>query len=229
MISIVVPCYNEETRITQFLEKLVKICSSRNYEIIVIDDGSTDGTMGVVSSIIKGKKNCRVISYKNNMGKGFAVRTGVMAAKGNFIIFIDADGSIDPDEIKNMEKYAEKYDVIVGTRASKESVVDQPRKRKLIGMMFNFSVNTIFHTGIKDSLCGFKGFKKNVARSIFKDLRSNRWIFDVEVFYKIRKKKYSMFQMPIHWIHKENSKITLFDPVKMFFQLLVLRIKMFSE
>ncbi|MBI3190752.1 glycosyltransferase family 2 protein [archaeon] len=227
MISIIVPCYNEETRITPFLKKLMMETNDKKYEVIIVNDGSTDSTLEIVSALIKNRKNTRILSYKKNMGKGFAIKTGVFSAKGDFIIFIDADGSIDPAEIKNMEKYAEKYDAVIGTRASKESVVKkQPVIRKMLGMTFNLYVNVIFGIKIKDTLCGFKGFKRDVARVIFNELKSNRWIFDVELFYKIKKGRFSLYQMPIHWVHKENTKIRASDPLKMFVDVFSLRIKL---
>ncbi len=230
MITIVVPCYNEETRVTPFLNKLLKVCTPGKYDIIIVNDGSTDSTEKVVDSMVKGRKNVRLVSYKRNMGKGHAVKTGVMASMGKYVIFIDADGSIDPDEIKNMEEFIEKYDVVVGTRASEKSVVKkQPLIRKALGTIFNSYVNIIFGIRIKDTLCGFKGFKKEIARNIFRDMKSNRWVFDVELFYKIRKNNYSLYQMPIYWVHKEDTKIGKLDPLKMFLDVLILRLKLIRK
>jgi dolichyl-phosphate beta-glucosyltransferase len=161
------------------------------------------------------------------MGKGYAVKTGIMASKGQFVIFIDADGSIDPEEIKKMGKNLIGFDAVVGTRASNKSVVKkQPLIRKALGIIFNTYVNAVFGICVKDTLCGFKGFKYNVAMKIFRNLKSNRWVFDVEIFYKIRKNKYTLYQTPIHWVHKENTKIKRLDPLKMFLDVLILRLKL---
>jgi len=194
--SIIVPVYNEELRIKPFLNELGHNLNP-SWEIIFVNDGSNDNTL----SILKGFKvrNKKIISYKKNKGKGFAVKTGVMAAKGDFIIFIDADGSIDPSHIETLLNKLKKYDVVVGTRASKQSEVKQDFLRKIIGITFNHYVNLLFHTDIKDNLCGFKGFRKNTAKHLFKNLLSKRWIFDVELFYKIKKQNLSLYEMPIKW------------------------------
>ena len=105
-------------------------------------------------------------------------------------------------------------------------VKKQPLLRKTLGIIFNSYVNVMFGIRVKDTLCGFKGFKRDAALKIFKNLKSNRWIFDVELFYKIRKNRLLLYQMPIYWVHKEDTKIKRLDPLKMFAELLFLRIKL---
>jgi len=230
-LSIIVPAYNEEKRIKIFLEQLIKFAKSnlKNYEIILVDDGSIDNTINVIRRETKKSKNVKVISYKLNRGKGFAVKKGIFASKGNLILFIDADGSITPDQIPTLLKKLTDYDVVVGDRSAANSKVKAIKSRKIIGIIFNFYASILFGTKVKDNLCGFKGFHREVAIDLFKNLVSQRWLFDVELFYKIRKRDYTVYNLPINWEHKQGSKIRFIDPFKMLFQLLALRIKLIDK
>ncbi len=227
-ISIIVPAYNEEKRIPPFFTKLLSFCRNnlKNYEILCIDDGSKDNTAKVITLLSKKDSHVRLISYHPNQGKAYAVKTGVLASKGKKIIFIDADGSIEPEEIPRMITGLDTYDVVVGSRYTKEAKIKQPFLRMMTSFFFNSYVKMLFWIFVEDTLCGFKGFKKEVGVHLFSDLLSKRWIFDVELFYNIRKNKYSLLQMPIKWEHKDDTKFKLFDPVKMIFELAILRGKL---
>jgi dolichyl-phosphate beta-glucosyltransferase len=230
-LSIIVPAYNEENRIEEFLHDLLDYCSKNleHYEILIINDGSTDNTRGIVSNIIKNDKKAKIINYKNNKGKGHAIFQGVLAAEGDFILFIDADGSIHPKEIMKMYNYYQIHnvDVIIGSRKSSASYITlhQPLYRRILSKIFNLYSNLLFQVKINDLLCGFKGFSKGVAKKIFDDLKAFRWEFDVEILYKARKEQYKIFELPIEWKHEEGSKIKRFDPVFIFLNLLVLRLR----
>jgi dolichyl-phosphate beta-glucosyltransferase len=230
-VSIIVPAYNEERRIGRFLEELLEFAKAQldNYEIIIVDDGSVDNTLNVVKNIVKKDRSVRIVSYKPNRGKGFAVKTGVFKSKGEFILFIDSDGSISPEQILKMLKELEKYDVVVGDRGHRESIIRQAKSRKIIGIIFNFYVSILFNSRVRDNLCGFKGFRRRVALELFKNLVDKKWLFDVELFYKIKKRGYSFLNIPIKWEHKTGSKISLFDPFKMLFQLIDLRIRLIDS
>lgn len=225
--TILVPAYNEERRIKPFLQELAMLRKKNNSikEVVVIDDGSTDATADIVRKF----DGIKLLSYKPNRGKGYAVKHGVMRAKGDSIIFIDADGMTMPDQIPKMMEKLKYYDVVVGDRLSPESVTGRVGMRKITGDMFNFCVRLIFNSDIKDNLCGFKGFRTEIAKKLFNDLISERWIFDVELFYKIRKRGYTLYKLPFVWSHKKGSKFKLLDPLKMFFELIMLRIKLLGK
>ncbi|UCC19261.1 MAG: glycosyltransferase family 2 protein [Promethearchaeota archaeon] len=234
-LSIIIPAYNEEYRISDFLDKLINysITNLKNYEIIIVDDGSEDNTKDIVSNLIKDYKTIKLISYYENRGKGYAILQGINNSAGDFILFMDADGSTAPEEILKMLKIHENYnyDIIIGTRIAEESniTIPQPISRKLLSKFFNLYSNLLFKLKIHDLLCGFKGFKRNAALQIFKDLKSYRWEFDVEILYKARKKSFSIYQVPIRWKHREGSKIKKSDPIFIFLNLFKLRLKLLRK
>ena len=231
-VSIIVPAYNEERRSGTFLPKLLDFVKRKikNCEVLIVDDVSKDKTRDKINSIIQSKdcgKFAKVIGYKKNQGKGNAVAHGVMNAKGEKIIFIDADGSIQPDQIPKMIYYLGKCDVVVADRLSRKSKVKRVLTRAIASFGFNTFVSILFQYSYRDNLCGFKGFKRKVAREIFKDLIDKRWVFDVELFYKIKKRKYSIYFLPITWKHVGDSRINLIkDPFVWIFRLLKLRVNL---
>ncbi|MBI4148442.1 glycosyltransferase [Candidatus Woesearchaeota archaeon] len=226
-LSVLVPVYNEERRGKEFLQRLVDFVDVhlKDSELLLVNDGSSDGTLDMLRTLGKGKDFVKIISYQKNRGKAFAVKEGVLAAKGSKVIFIDADGSIPPEEIPRMRQLLDKYEVVVGNRAHRESIIDQPLTRETLGRLFNLYARLLFNTRVSDHLCGFKGFRLPVARHLFSKLVSDRWVFDVELFYRIRRERFSLVDMPIRWVHKAGSKIRMFDPLKMFVQLLWLRLR----
>jgi len=223
--SIIVPMYNEEKRFSSFLPRLTSYLEKNlaDYELILVNDGSRDKTLHLMNGFrCKGKV---IESYDVNRGKGYAVRKGVLAAKGKYILFIDADGSIPPEEIPRMLAKLREFDVVVGDREAARSCVRRSFMRSITSCLFNNYSRFLFDTGVKDHLCGFKGFNRKAARILFQDLKSHRWIFDVELLYKIRKQKLSLYRLPIRWEHKGDSKMKLTDPFKIFLDLAVLRMK----
>lgn len=225
--SIIVPAYNEEKRIKPFLQELKSFCGNfRDCEVLFVDDGSKDNTLGMLKRFKKGNKRISIVSYPVNRGKGHAVRTGVLNSRGKKIIFIDSDGSTRPKMIQRMVKMLDSYDVVVGSRAHKDSRIKTSVPRRLTGVAFNAYANLLFHNKIRDHLCGFKGFRRGAALVLFENLIDERWVFDVELFYKARKNKFKLHQLPIEWSHKGMSKIRPGDIVKIFFELMSLRIKL---
>jgi len=229
-ISILIPAFNEETRIPTFLKELLKFAENNleSYEIIVINDGSLDKTEETVLKLIANYNRARLISYDDNMGKGHAVLQGVLNAKGKFILFIDADGSIKPPEILKMYRIFQKFhfDIIVGSRISKSSNIteSQPLSRRFLSKIFNLYSNLLFRIKINDLLCGFKGFSREVANKIFIDLKAYKWEFDVEILYRAKKNGFTIFELPIEWRNEEGSKMKLLDPILIFLNLFKLRL-----
>ncbi len=221
--SIIIPVFNEEERIKPFLKEL-KLESRNNWEMIFVDDGSRDKSLDLIKN--SGIANLKIVSYQKNRGKGYAVRKGVEASNGKYVLFIDADGSIHPSEIKKMLLLLKKHDFVVGNRASKDSEVEQPLLRKFFGFCFNAYSNFLFGLSIRDKLCGFKGFKSATAKKLFRNLESDRWIFDIEIFFKAKNRGIEPHRMPIKWEHRDKSRMKPYDPLKIALDLVLLRLKM---
>lgn len=228
-ISVVIPAYNEELRLPATLSSVHSYMSEladkeRSFEILVVDDGSSDATVKAVEDFAGTHANVRVVSYKPNRGKGYAVRTGMLAAEGDLIIFNDADGSSPIEEIEKLIASIEKgSDIAIGSRAKPDEsrFVDALAYRKYLGNSFNLIVRSLVLPGIYDTQCGFKMFKKAVARDIFSVATMDGFAFDVEILYIARLRKYTIDEVPINWANVEGSKVNVFtDSPRMFLQVL---------
>ncbi|MFC1806813.1 glycosyltransferase [Candidatus Omnitrophota bacterium] len=229
-LSIIIPAYNEEKRLPQFLEQVISYCnnSKRKSEIIVVDDGSADKTEAVVISYAKRFKNLQLVKIDRNHGKGYAVKRGMLKATGELRVFMDADGSVQPDEIDKNIHYLLKqgYDIFVGSRVLKDKgqTLEVKWYRKLIGKVFNSFVQFFLFKNISDTQCGFKMFKKDVIVPLFSRIYLNGFGFDIEALYLGHKMGYRIIESPVSWRHRSGSKINvLTDPIKMFVNILQVR------
>jgi len=200
------------------------------YEIIVVSDGSKDKTVEVVEGLFSEIKNLRLIDYKQNYGKGYAVRRGMLEAKGDYRIFTDADNSTS---IRHLEKLLPElkagFAVVIGTRDKRDhkeanQAFPQPFYRRILGDIFNYLVQIVLGLwGLWDTQCGFKGFTKDAAEKIFPKCQINRWAFDPEILVIARKMGYKIQIIPVYWINDPASKVKFKGMVKMVAE--VLRIK----
>lgn len=229
MLSVVIPAFNEEKRLPATLQQISGWVRqfSPDYEIIVVDDGSVDGTADVVMSLCKIDPGIRLIRYEKNRGKGFAVRTGVFAAKGDFILFSDADLSTPIRELEKLfPALVNGADVAIGSRAVKESVITkwQPPYRVLMGKTFNKIVQILATPGIHDTQCGFKLFSRDAAMELFRDCKIEGFGFDVEVLFLARKRGMEIREIGVEWINSPESKVhPLVDSIRMLKELLMIR------
>ena len=229
-LSIVVPAYDEEKRLGASLKRMLAYFDSMRYpfEILVVDDGSTDDTVRLVNTISACRPQVRLISYKPNRGKGYAVRQGMLEARGERVLFCDADLATPIEEVEHLlAKLDEGYDIAIGSRDVKgsELIKRQSAIREFGGKFFNHLVQAIAVPGIHDTQCGFKLFTQNAAQSIFRRCQVDHFAFDVEVLYlAIRFCGMRVAEVPVRWAHMEGSKVRfLRDAVRMFKTLFRIR------
>ena len=224
-ISVVIPAYNESGRIRESLGKIIKFFKRHKLknEIIVVDDGSKDDTIKVARAAMKDAKNSVLLENKKNMGKGCSVKRGMLKAKGDLLLFSDADLSTPIDELRKLIVYAGKYDVIIASRALPGSniVVRQPKARELLGKIFNLLVRIFLVRGVRDTQCGFKLFTKKAAGIIFKRQTVDGFAFDVELLYIAKKHGLKIKEVPVSWFNSKNTKLKVgIDSIRMFGGLL---------
>lgn len=215
-LSIVIPCYNEEKRLEPNLSKSINYLISNikePFELIFVNDGSTDGTQRILGEVKKNNSNIQIeiLSYPKNQGKGFAVKTGVLNSKGEKIIVMDADFSVDIGETSKFIKFLDEgYDVVVGTKKHllTQTLSSQKAPRRILGKGFTLLVNFILGLNFTDITCGFKGFRASAAKEIFKKQRLNRWAYDAETLFLAKHLKCKTLELPVTWYHIEGSKVS---------------------
>ena len=223
-LSIIIPAYNEENIIFSNINEIINHMKKLNpdYELIVVDDGSTDSTLKEVKRI-KNKK-IKAISYMPNKGKGYAVKKGVLASKGGLILVCDADLSTPINELDKFLKYADEYDIIIGSRALKESriLIKQPYCKILLGKLGNLMIRVLAVHGIKDTQCGFKLFKSK-AKELFERQAINRWGWDFEILFMAQRKGYKIKELPVSWLNRKESRVKMLDYPKTLLELIRIR------
>jgi len=210
--SCIVPVYNESGRfdrgiaaIHHYLER-----AGHPYEIVIVDDGSEDDTLSLGEKFAEGKTNVKVISYKPNRGKGAAVKVGVMEAAGQYVFFSDIDLSVPIEYIEQFMPVLENgTDVVIGTRRTSDATiaVHQPWYREFLGEIFRRMVRAFFVPEVTDFTCGFKSFKADVAREVFKRSRITGWTFDAETIFIADKLGYHIKEIPVVWSNEEGTKV----------------------
>ncbi len=228
-LSVIIPAYNEEGRLPKTLREIDEYLKKQDYqsEIVVVSDGSKDRTAEVVKEITLEIKNLQLIENKENHGKGYAVRQGMLEAKGDYRLFTDADNSTSIDQVEKMWPYFDQgYDVVIGSRDVKGAILDPPqsRWRRLLGDIFRFFSHVICGTwGILDTQCGFKGFTKKATLDIFPKNKIDGFAFDPEVLVIAKKSGYKIKEIPILWKNDPESKVKFKNMVKMGLGLLRIR------
>ena len=228
-LSIVIPAYNEERRLPKTLAEIDKYLKKQDYEyeIIVVSDGSKDKTAEVVRDLTPIIKNLRLIDNKENHGKGYVVRQGMLDAEGKYRLFTDADNSTSINQVEKMWPEFEKgFKVIIGSRDVKGAVIATPQSwiRRRLGDIFNLIVQIISGLwGIWDTQCGFKGFTSKAAEDIFPKCKIDRWAFDVEILVLAKKSGYKIKEIPVTWVNDPESKVKLKGMIRMLFEVFQIR------
>lgn len=227
--SIILPAYNESARITATLDKILAHSTERgwNVEVIVVNDGSSDRTAEIVLEYAKKHAALRLLENPGNRGKGFSVRNGMLHAKGDILLFSDADLSSPIEEAdKLFAAIVNGADIAIGSRwiDSRLQIRKQPLHRRIFGRIFNLALRLILGLQFKDTQCGFKAFTRRSAQAIFPQQKIERWGFDPELLYLARKFGFTVSEVPVTWSHREGTRIhPLRDGVRMFVELLRIR------
>jgi len=226
-ISLIIPIYNEEGRIHK-LNTVWSYINNKKYikELIVVDDGSTDRT-ALFLNIFKSKTKCVVVSYRKNKGKGYAVKKGILSARGSHMVFMDVDLSTPLKMLGKLKKMARTADIIVGTRKNSKAILlrRQSKIREVMGKFFTYISQKIIGVGVSDFTCGFKCFTKKAAKKIFKKQRINRWAFDAESLFLAKKYGFSIREFPIEWKDEKGTKVRFpQDAIQSFIDLIQIRL-----
>lgn len=245
-LSVIIPAYNEEKNIERTVKQIVEFLSGEpvfgDFEVLVVDDGSTDRTVVLVENLAENSRNLKLIRNPHR-GKGYTVRTGVLAARGDYILFSDADGSTPIKELKRLFLWLTEhdYDIVIASReglgAQRHS---EPYYRHLMGRGFNLLVQLLALPGISDSQCGFKLLKTQAAKEVFSRMKiygdesalinfAYTGAFDVEVLYLARKFGYKIKEIPVSWTYNRTERVSpLRDSWRMFKDVIRIRINDFQ-
>ena len=229
MISLVIPAFNEEKRLGSSLQKLAAFLKERpeEFEVIVVDDGSSDKTLQLAESFSQNFANFKVLSLPTNQGKGAAVNAGFKTALGDIVVFTDADLSTPITEIdKLLSKLEAGYDIAIGSRAVDRSLVKEHQNflRELMGRTSNLLIQIVAARGIKDTQCGFKAFNTTTTQKIFEKQVIFGYGFDIELLYLARKLGLKVAEVPVLWYNNQASSVSpIKDSIITFYELFKIR------
>ncbi|MBI4213058.1 MAG: glycosyltransferase family 2 protein [Chloroflexi bacterium] len=223
----VIPAYNEAERLPRTVAQLLAFLDAQraSAEILVVENGSTDGTGEVAEQLALNDERVRVIHLANR-GKGLAVRTGMLAAAGRFLVEFDADSSVGADQIPGLVEVLEAgADIAIGSReAPGAKRIGEPLYRHLMGRAFNALVRWLALPGLNDSQCGFKAFRREAAEDLFRRQVIDGWGFDVEVLYVAQRRGYTIREVPVIWYYGASSRVRpVHDAIAMVGELLMIR------
>ncbi len=239
-LSFVIPVYNEEKRIGKTIKALQKGFNFNGLklkEVIFVDDGSTDQTKFTLEKAVFDlrkslKAEIKIISYKKNKGKGFAVKTGMLASSADYTLLFDADMATPLNELSKFLPLIEKrVPVIIGTRKNGESTVKKPQPlyRQILGRGFTLLSNLTLNTWVTDFTCGFKAFSKEAKGEIFSKSTINRWGYDAEILFLAKKFGFEIQEKAVFWYDDKDSRVNLLkDLPQTFGELIKIRINHFQ-
>jgi glycosyltransferase involved in cell wall biosynthesis len=229
LYSIIIPAYNEGERLAVSLEAVLRFIAQERWqaEVLVVNDGSRDNTAAIAAGFCRKDARIHLVENPGNRGKGYSVRNGMTNARGDVLLFTDADLSSPIAECKKLFTALDAgADVAIGSRWLDPATQTgrQPVYRQLAGRIFNLLLRTILGLRYKDTQCGFKAFTAKAARQIFPRQRIERWGFDPEILFLARKLNLKVAEVSVAWAHDERSKISPFtDGPRMFLEMVRVR------
>jgi dolichyl-phosphate beta-glucosyltransferase len=228
-LSVIIPAYNEAERLPGYLSEIRSMLDERQLsaEVLVVDDGSSDGTGNYVLSVAQQDPRVVLLAQPQNGGKGKAIQRGMLEARGHYLLFADADGATPFREVLQLLEAADAgHEIAIGSRraSSGDATRERAGLRALMGQAFYAFVNFFAVPGISDTQCGFKLFRRDCARELFTGLNESGWAFDVEVLYRAQLTGYGIAEVAVDWHEVDGSKVNpVRDAIRMF--LAVFRIR----
>ncbi len=227
-LSVIVPSFNEEARLPHSLDLIAAYVNSanRSTEVLVVDDGSNDRTAEVAASFTDRIANLRVLKNGENRGKGYSVRHGMQQARGEYVLFTDADLSAPIEEADKLLSALQQFDIAIGSRALNRDLIDvhESHFREFAGIIFNRIVRIVLWLPFVDTQCGFKAFRRERCRIIFEQQRIERFGFDPELLYLARHHGLRATEIPVRWSHSPATKINMMrDSIQMFVDVFTVR------
>lgn len=214
-LSIIVPVYNEKKRLTRGITQILRFINKQSFrvELIIVDDGSTDATIELLRKLKH--PSLRLISYDKNQGKGYAVREGMKNALGAWRLFMDVDLSTPIEEFQKFLPYFKNFEVIIGSRRTKDSVVlvHQPFFREWLGSVFTWLSSTFLGVKISDFTCGFKCFSEKASSELFSLQRLHGWGFDSEIMFLAQKKGFLIKEVSVIWSNNSQTRVVLIKDI----------------
>lgn len=232
-LSVIVPAYNEEHRIEKTLRSMGEFLHKQTYpyEILVVNDGSKDKTARVVNGLMSTVQNLKLIDNRENHGKGWVTKQGMLAATGDVRLFMDADNSTEVFEVDKMLPFFNQgFDVVVGSRriAGSNIAIKQSVFRDFLGGVFRFIVHTLVPVGVTDSQCGFKAFSEKATLAIFPKQTIFRWAFDVEILSLARKSGFKIKEVPVTWVNDAESHVKFGGMISMLLEVAEIRLNLWT-
>jgi dolichyl-phosphate beta-glucosyltransferase len=208
-ITILVPAYNEAQRIESTLQKILAYAPDHfeHSEVLVVDDGSSDGTADLIEARFGDR--VRVVRRPQRGGKGAAIRDGVMAAQGKWILFADADFSIPIEEIEKLSSYGERSPIVIGSKRAPGSEIEYPAVRHFLGGIGQMLISVFVVSGFADTQCGFKLYRADVAKELFGYQRIDGFGFDFEVLFLARRMGHAVSEVPVRCAHKIGGTVRM--------------------
>lgn len=199
-VSLVIPAYNEEDNIEEVVERVVLVFENTGleYELVVVNDGSVDDTQRKAINCANNHSRVKVISYKENMGKGHALKTGFEHATGNFIVFMDSDLDIDPRQVRRYINALSYGDLVIASKWHPQSSVDMPLMRKLLSRSYNVLVRLLVGMNVKDTQTGLKASRREALERVFPMLAVKRYAFDAELLVAANQCGLTVVELPVN-------------------------------
>jgi dolichyl-phosphate beta-glucosyltransferase len=227
ILSVVIPAFNEAKTLKDNVYNFGSYLSQQpyDYEIIIVNDGSTDDTKNQALALASSSQKIKLIENKKNLGKGAAIKRGMLSAQGDFCLFIDADGATSIDHLALAWPLMQtNNDIIIGTRNKKDAngacqKIPQALWKRILGTIGNYVIRSVAVKNIRDTQCGFKILSRKAINDIIPRTRINRWAVDVEILVLASKLNYKIAQVPVHWENRPYSRVGIKGYLLTFFEV----------